>query len=93
MILSLQLIIKYKHGFFHIPQEHWSLQENSEYFQFTSKYISILTVDGRKHKLDEMLGSMLSKGNLSAPPLDKLTAFKILNVEPKGDEIDPKVIL
>jgi hypothetical protein len=35
---------------------------------------------GKKHPMDEMFKNMLSKTNLSAPPLDSVTALKILNI-------------
>ena len=40
-----------------------------------------------------MLKSMLSDKNLSAPPIDKPMAYKILNIEPKEGQMDPKHIL
>ena len=40
------------------------------------------------HPIDDYMKSLLSKSNLSAPPLDKLTAFKILNIDPpEGDKV------
>lgn len=36
---------------------------------------------GKKHPMDELFKNMLSKTNLSAPPLDSVTALKILNIE------------
>lgn len=40
-----------------------------------------------------MFKSFLSKTNLSAQPIDHLTALKILNIDPAGKEIDPKNVL
>lgn len=34
----------------------------------------------KRHPLDEMFKSVLSKTNLAAPPLDVPTALKILNI-------------
>lgn len=40
-----------------------------------------------------MFKSMLSKTNLSAPPLDIVTSLKILNIEAKDNELEPKHVL
>ena len=42
-----------------------------------------LILDGKKHPMDAFFKSFLSKSNLSAPPLDDPTAYKILNIEQK----------